>query len=129
MYSIVYTVCCIGSTYTVYSIHYTMHSTCMSYIYIIQYAMYICVHVNLKVSLQLTPFNQIVYLLGSSVIFSILFVTIDPQLDSCIMYNVYPSEQVKLFIYNINELQTFMINSVIKVCKKIMNFNLNSEVC
>ena len=40
--------------------------------------------------LQLTPFNQLlVYLLGLNVLFSILFVTIDPQLDSCTMYNVY----------------------------------------
>ena len=31
------------------------------------------------VSLQLTPFNQLVYLLGSNVHFSILFVTIDPK--------------------------------------------------
>ena len=30
--------------------------------------------------LQLTPFNQLVYLLGSNVIFSILFVTIDPPI-------------------------------------------------
>ena len=51
------------------------------------------------ISLQLTPFNQLVYFLGSNVLFSILFVTVDPQLDSCIMYSVCPSEQVKLFIY------------------------------
>ena len=43
---------------------------------------------------------------GSNVLFSILFVTIDPQLDGCIMYSVYPSEQVKLFIYNYNEPQS-----------------------
>ena len=68
------------------------------------------------VSLQLTPFNQLVYLLGSNVIFSILLVTIDPQLDSCIMYSVYCIRFRKSkIIYN--KLQTLMINSIIKVCK------------